>query len=757
MRHVVQPLRRRSRPGAFGRRAAARAGGRDGAQAGARSRSRRLPGLAGLVPLRAGASYAVDSASLALALAAGASQAGEWVGFAGCADFGAEAAAELGIELSRTVLVPDPGEHWLEVTAALVDVLRVVVLRPPAVGRRADAGILDSRLRKRSAVLVVHGDWPRFEARLSVEESAWTRSDVRHGQLRERRARVAVRRGARPPQRADLTWPGSASASDRQVREVRASVRVSAPDEGDGRLVPRLVGGRRAGEAEQVAALPRRRAVAPTSSRSATAPPGPRAYAAGSAAATPRRAAPSCVLLRRQPRPRRPRLRAGAGRRSRSCARGWPRCARACSRSGRPALVRRRDRRRRDGAAEPWSRPGVWDVPGRGRRRPVHRRAGRPARRRAGVRWSSRRAAPRPFLRGLPVDVLEDDGAAGRELVSLLQRLGLRTLGDLADLPGDAVEHRFGRVRRRGAPPGPRARTARCSRPRTPPPELDGEVAFEPPLDSVEAISFSVRTTAERFVAELAAPPARRHRGAGRGRVARASSASSRAWLHPRYFTAARPGRPGALAAAVGRGRWRAARPQDSGEVPAPVDRVRFVPEVVEPAAAHGEALWGGADERVERGVARVQGMLGFDAVRRPVLQGGRSPADRQALVPWGERAVGLRPVDRPWPGRVPGPAPARVFADAARRRGRRRRPVATCASPTAASSRGEPHALPARRRRPAWQPVTAWAGPWPVGRGLVVGRSRAGRPVPGGRRRRPGLAADCAHRTAGALEAGYD
>ena len=96
----------------------------------------------------------------------------------------------------------------------------------------------------------------------------------------------------------------------------------------------------------------------------------------------------------------------------------------------------------------------------------------------------------------------------------------------------------------------------------------------------------------------------------------------------------------------------------------APIDRVRFVPEVVEPAAAHGEALWGAAsDDLVERGVARVQGMVGFDAVRRPVLQGGRSPAARQSLVPWGERAVDLRPVDRPWPGRVPGPAPVRVFA----------------------------------------------------------------------------------------------
>lgn len=168
-----------------------------------------LPALAELVPLYAGAAYSVDSAALGLALAAGASQAGEWVGFAGCPDFGAEAAADLGVELSRTVLVPDPGEHWLEVTAALIDVLRVVVLRPPAarVDQKA-AGILESRLRHRSSALIVWGEWPRCEARLSMEESSWSGADAGAGRLRERRARVAVRRGARPPVRADLWLPG---------------------------------------------------------------------------------------------------------------------------------------------------------------------------------------------------------------------------------------------------------------------------------------------------------------------------------------------------------------------------------------------------------------------------------------------------------------------------------------------------------------------------------------------------------------------
>ena len=167
-----------------------------------------LPGLADVLPLHSGATYAVDSASLALAVAAGASRAGAWIGFAGCPDFGAEAAAELGIELSRTVLVPDPGEHWLEVTAALVDVLRVVVLRPPATVSERSAAVLDSRLRNRSAVLVVQGAWPRVEARLSTDGSVWSGPTAGTGQLEQRRARLAVRRGPRLPQRVDLSWPG---------------------------------------------------------------------------------------------------------------------------------------------------------------------------------------------------------------------------------------------------------------------------------------------------------------------------------------------------------------------------------------------------------------------------------------------------------------------------------------------------------------------------------------------------------------------
>lgn len=164
------------------------------------------PALEGLVQLRTGASYAVDSASLALALAAGASRAGEWVGFAGWSDFGAEAASQLGIDLRRTVLVPRPGELWLEVTAALVDVLKVVVLKPATQVDPKSAALLDARLRARSSTLVVWGQWPRVEARLHAEQCTWFGADHGRGRLEGRRLRVAATRGSRRVAR-DLSLP----------------------------------------------------------------------------------------------------------------------------------------------------------------------------------------------------------------------------------------------------------------------------------------------------------------------------------------------------------------------------------------------------------------------------------------------------------------------------------------------------------------------------------------------------------------------
>jgi protein ImuB len=306
------------------------------------------------------------------------------------------------------------------------------------------------------------------------------------------------------------------------------------------------------------------------------------------------------------------------------------------------------------------------------------------------------------FLRDLPIEVLDDAG-----LVGLLQRLGLRWLGDLAALPARDVLTRFGaygaKVHRlaRGVDPVEPAT-------RTPPPDLVREVAFEPPLSSVEAVCFSVRRTAEDFIAALA----------GRGlactavRVeaeaddARRSLLTGRVWVHSRWFS---------VADLVDRVHWQLQATPAGVTVGAPVALVRFVPETVEHSAAHADGLWGGDnDDRVDRGVARVQAMLGYDAVVVPVRQGGRSPADRQALVPWGERATALRSPELPWPGQIPAPAPTRVFAE----------PWATAVvghagQPVTMTDRGTVTCAPVKfhtdSSSPGWQPVEAWAGPWPV------------------------------------------
>ena len=168
------------------------------------------PALAGLVQLRAGGSYGVDSADLALALMAGPSSAGGWCAVVGVADFGAEAAAALGVDLNRTVLVPDPGEQWLEVTAALVDVATVVVVRPSGRVTEQVAEKLGARLRLRSAALVAWGDWPRCEVRLTTLEPSWSGVGEGHGHLRARRILVEAHRGSGgsvPSRRGALWFP----------------------------------------------------------------------------------------------------------------------------------------------------------------------------------------------------------------------------------------------------------------------------------------------------------------------------------------------------------------------------------------------------------------------------------------------------------------------------------------------------------------------------------------------------------------------
>lgn len=170
------------------------------------------PALAGLLQLQTGSSYGVESASLATMLLAGPSADGLWCGIVGSpgrdgTGLGLEAAAAAGVELSRTILVPDPGDAWLEVTAALIDVLGIVVVRPPGRVSEGDAARLAARLRQRGSILVAWGDWPRCDARLGLSDVEWVGLGTGHGHLQARQATVEVRRGTAPPVSRRLWLP----------------------------------------------------------------------------------------------------------------------------------------------------------------------------------------------------------------------------------------------------------------------------------------------------------------------------------------------------------------------------------------------------------------------------------------------------------------------------------------------------------------------------------------------------------------------
>ncbi len=191
-----------------------------------------IPPLVDLFPdgsLRRGTTVVVDAStahgsgdvSLALALLAAASGTGCWCALVGIAELGAVAAHDLGIDLTRLAVVPRPGAAWAEVTAALIDGIDLVVLRPPFPPRPVMARRLVARVKERRSVLVVvtgaagRGEapgrgWPEPpDVRLNIGDLHWDGIGDGVGHLRRRRMTVAAtgRRSSALPRQCDLWLP----------------------------------------------------------------------------------------------------------------------------------------------------------------------------------------------------------------------------------------------------------------------------------------------------------------------------------------------------------------------------------------------------------------------------------------------------------------------------------------------------------------------------------------------------------------------
>jgi hypothetical protein len=160
----------------------------------------------------------VAGTSLMLALLAEASQAGSWCAVVGVPTLGAAAAAELGIALDRLALVPYPGPEWVNVVAALVDGVDVVVAAPPGPVSAQVASRLTARARQRGCVLVPliswsgpsassYGRWEGTDVVLESVRGVWEGLGQGRGRLCRREVTIsAYGRGAAARRRQVQVW-----------------------------------------------------------------------------------------------------------------------------------------------------------------------------------------------------------------------------------------------------------------------------------------------------------------------------------------------------------------------------------------------------------------------------------------------------------------------------------------------------------------------------------------------------------------------
>ena len=308
----------------------------------------------------------------------------------------------------------------------------------------------------------------------------------------------------------------------------------------------------------------------------------------------------------------------------------------------------------------------------------------------------------REFLAAQPVGVLAAEVSLGcpLDVVDTVQRLGVRTLGELAALPLRQVTTRFGEAGRRCHAVASAAPDRRVA-PELARPDLGVEEVFEEPLERVDAAAFAARQLAARLHAALdrAGLVCVRLRI---GAEFEGGERLERIWRTQEALSEA---------ATADRVRWQldgwlsSARAGDGGGV------LKLVLEPVELAPPGDSVLWGAAesDEQAKRVIARVQSQLGVDRVLQPRPAAGRGVAERIELVPYGEQRDPAP--EGSWPGRIPSPLPASLAHPAARIRLIDASAADIIVTAEALLS-GEPAGLSWGRNR---YQVTGWAGPWPV------------------------------------------
>ncbi len=321
-----------------------------------------------------------------------------------------------------------------------------------------------------------------------------------------------------------------------------------------------------------------------------------------------------------------------------------------------------------------------------------------------GAAWVVAPGTAAEFLAPLSVRLLTEVGGLPDDLVGLLQRLGIQRLGQLAELPAADVLARFGH-------PGVFARAIAGGgddRPPDtiePPPGRRVERPFEEPVQHVDTLVFVARQLVDELVGQLSADGTVCTRLVVTAETDHGET-NERLWYRPSGLSAA---------AMVERVRWQLDAWAQREALTAGVALLRLEPVEVRPDNGIQLGLWGGrtqADEWAARAVARLATLAGEQQVLVPAWRGGRQPADAYTwvsaitadLAEPGERLA--RPAG-PWPGMLPTPTPAVVHPQP-----QEITVVDVDGAPVRVNGRGLVSAAPAVV---GGEPVTAWAGPWPL------------------------------------------
>ncbi|MCG5431748.1 hypothetical protein LV457_05510 [Mycobacterium sp. MYCO198283] len=149
--------------------------------------------LGGALP-RGSVAVLSGARSLPLQLVASVTAAGGHAAIVGRPEVGLLAAVEMGADLSRLALIPDPGTDPVEVAAVLMDGMDLVVLGMQ--GRRVPlsrAKVMATRARtKNCTLLVTDGDWEGAQVRVDARVCGYELTGA-PGRGRIDRVRLAVR------------------------------------------------------------------------------------------------------------------------------------------------------------------------------------------------------------------------------------------------------------------------------------------------------------------------------------------------------------------------------------------------------------------------------------------------------------------------------------------------------------------------------------------------------------------------------------